>query len=253
MNIEKTLQGFGLNQKRSKIYLTLLGLKKASVAELAKKTGILRTTVYDGVNFLKQINLISEIFENGKKLLVAESPENFKNILKLREIELESILPSLTEQFQAKKTSAKIKFYEGPEGVKKLHEEILINGENKTLYSMGNMNLLRDYVSKSYTQNFITKRLKLKMDNKVLLSGGRETYTDNPLFSDIENIKAMRQVKTVPRSVNFSMFIMVIGEKVLFCSEKSEGYSFVFESVNFSQTLLSIFNILWAISEPFNS
>lgn len=248
MRIEQILQNIGLNGNRTKTYLALLELKKASVLNLAEKTNILRTTLYDNIRFLKNKGLISEIIEGKKRLFIAESPKNLSNILKTKELELNIIMPELLQKFGLKRYEAKIKFYEGVEGVKKLHDEAL-NNKEKVLYGLGNMDLLRDYVSESYTSEFIKKRVRLKIKNKIVFSGDKEKYQKDKLFSPIENIRALRIFKVAPVGFEMAMFIMFFDEKVLFFAKHQENYSFIFESPSFNKTVRSIFNLLWQVSE----
>ena len=57
----RDLEAFGLTEKESRVYLALLELGEAGIGEIAKKSAIKRTTLYDVVENLKKSGLVGSI------------------------------------------------------------------------------------------------------------------------------------------------------------------------------------------------
>jgi HTH-type transcriptional regulator, sugar sensing transcriptional regulator len=76
--LDKDLVKFGLNKGESKVYASLLKSGDASASEIAKKTGLGRTNIYDYANSLIRIGLVSEYEKNNKIFYRAENPDQIK-------------------------------------------------------------------------------------------------------------------------------------------------------------------------------
>jgi len=129
---EQKLKTLGLSEKEALIYLASLELGPSTVQEISKKTGIIRTTIYNLTRSLKEKGLIVEISKDKKRLFVSQSPERLLSNLRLQKKELEereknlrSILPELKGLVDLSRVRPKIRFYEGKEGIKLMREDIL--------------------------------------------------------------------------------------------------------------------------------
>ena len=98
---------------------------------------------------------------------------------------------------------------------------------------------------------FVQQRVKKKVSVQVLDSQENQiSYKSDKDFSEIGNIRALREVRLLPKGIQLNFFIMAIDDKVLFFAPAKEGYSFSFQSPSFAGTVKSIFDFLWQISEP---
>lgn len=129
----KQLESIGFGPKQSIIYVALLDMGQATAAEIGKKTGINRTTVYDVVDELQQTGLVTRVPEIKKKTYRAESPEKIPIILEkqaqhLRDMARQSQgLVSMLQSVVAKTPSKpKIKIFEGEKGLKSLYDASLL-------------------------------------------------------------------------------------------------------------------------------
>ena len=77
-----SLSKVGLNEKETQIYLALLKEGQVLANNLAKKTNILRSSIYDYLDALVEKGVLSYSIISGKKYFQAVSPEkildNFK-------------------------------------------------------------------------------------------------------------------------------------------------------------------------------
>jgi sugar-specific transcriptional regulator TrmB len=125
MEHEKILTNLGLSQNEAKIYIALLSLKQATVGELAKKTKIYRTNIYDSLEKLIEKGLVAHIIKEGIKLYEASTPENLLNLLKEKELELKSALPTFMLNYSLAKKTTSTYVYEGLRAVKNTLNKLL--------------------------------------------------------------------------------------------------------------------------------
>ncbi len=247
----KSLKDIGLPDTRARVYETLLELKKASALDIARKTTLLRTTVYENLIQLKKQNLIGETFEGKRRLFVVETPEALLRFVKQKEQVVKDLLPNLFEVFQEKSIKPKIRSFEGSEGMKKINDESIHVNREKNIRAVGDYRTLREYLSERYTRNHIQRRVRAKIQNQLIVTtNDREYYHRHQFFTPISNIRALREVRYAPSSIQFDLFMENWDTSVAFLAQKEEGYSFIFESPSFSRTFKSLFDFLWNISEP---
>ncbi|MBW2988094.1 hypothetical protein DRJ48_02920 [Candidatus Woesearchaeota archaeon] len=112
-NEEKVLEELGLSQNESKVYLTLLELGSTTAGEIAKKSKVHRTNVYDALEGLMKRGLASYIIKDRTKYFEASPPEDLLRYLQDKEERLKEILPKLNliRELSEKKSQAHV--YEG--------------------------------------------------------------------------------------------------------------------------------------------
>ena len=99
------LERTGLLKNDRKVYLALIEIGSVTVSTLVKKTGLHRSYVYDILDKLIDLGLVSFIVKNNKKFFNAENPERIIKIVENREEEVDKdreeiskILPQLIQK-----------------------------------------------------------------------------------------------------------------------------------------------------------
>lgn len=121
---EELLIKAGLSQREVKVYSMLLGQGEMAASELSKKTGLIRTNVYDIANELIRKGLVAYVIRNDKKYFHAAEPAKLIDYIENQEKDLEEIKEQLVKilpQLEPVKISAErpvIEVYEGREGFK---------------------------------------------------------------------------------------------------------------------------------------
>lgn len=205
MHEEILLQEVGLSEKEAKVYLACLQLGEASVLELAKKSGLKRPHVYNVVESLSALNLLSKTQKNRKTFFVAENPKRLKDFINHREEKINQLVPSLEALFNNPNgIKPKIKIYEGKKAMTGMYKEIFKNSEilffgvsmpkliavfpeiwKEALFMydkykikvkeiLGNGDYEREYVKKYQTKNY---KIRLLPENMMF-------YSDNALFNN---------------------------------------------------------------------
>lgn len=114
------LMELGLSLNESKIYLSLLEQGAANANRIAEISGIHRVNVYDSVHKLKERGLVSEVSLEGKRLFQASPPEVLKNIIKAKEIKLNTILNELELVAKLSRKNYEVQVYEGWDFIRNL-------------------------------------------------------------------------------------------------------------------------------------
>ncbi|MBW3017352.1 hypothetical protein KY316_03180, partial [Candidatus Woesearchaeota archaeon] len=106
---EKVLEDLGLSKNEAKVYLSLIHLGSSTAGAISKNNKVPRPNVYDALERLKEKGLAAETTKDNKKYFSACDAKNLMNILKEKEMKLNSILPSLMlNQQLAKDSEARI-------------------------------------------------------------------------------------------------------------------------------------------------
>lgn len=162
---EEILQEIGLNEKESKIYLTLLKEKSCTASKLAKLTKINRTTSYLELENLMNLGLVSYVVKDSKRYYQAASPEKLIEILDTKKAKIHSILPQLKGMHKSIEPF-KFEVFEGKEGIKTFYQEI-INSNAKEILVFGATGRAFEILKFSYP-HFLKKFIKLNIKERAL-------------------------------------------------------------------------------------
>lgn len=242
---EKELQNLGLSEKEAKVYITSLELGPDTVQNISKQSGINRATTYVQIDTLKSKGLMSE-FDKGKKTyFVAESPNRLKNLLSVIEKELEmkkneisSALPGLVSMFEGMGERPKVRFFEGVNGVKEIRKEFLMT---KAKLAEGFVNFdklptLFQNQQDEHTKLRVAKKIQTRM-LYVRKYGPLEGYSSPKLLRTAKHIKSSK--------ATFLADITMYENKTIFVSYKDNPIGAIIESKEITDTLRSIFYLLW--------
>lgn len=122
--LKKSLATLGLEEKAAAIYIAVLQVGSSSLADIAKRTRINRTTLYQHLDTLLDRGLISKT-PKGKRILYA--PENPQKILKNLERSTALFLqqaPQLEQLYKHARHTPSARVYEGLEGIMQVLLEI---------------------------------------------------------------------------------------------------------------------------------
>ncbi len=240
MNI-KELEKIGIDGKKAKVYLAVLELGKASIIQIAKKTLIKRTTVYDIVLDLINTGYLTEIKMGVKRVFIAEDPEVLRNIFEQRLDDVKQIIPALSQIYSNVTPKPKFKFYNGINGVRHIMEESLNTKSREQLY-WGSVEDLVDVFGDRYMGSWVKRRVKRGIWSRCFLSSKNKV---SDLFTRSDE-KFMREVKWLSdKNIIFDGVLCVFDNKVMYISSLKESFGFIVESDELSKFLRQIFKIMW--------
>ncbi|MGV8162189.1 MAG: TrmB family transcriptional regulator [Candidatus Nanoarchaeia archaeon] len=232
--MEDVLQELGLNEKESKIYLTLCKEKICNASRLAKITKINRTTVYLELEHLINLGLVSYVIKDSKRHFQSSPPEKLLQMLDLKKEKVKSIIPSLLA-LKGAEEPFKIEVYEGKEGLKTLYQDIMTNSKEVLSFGVTGkaFEVLRfefPHILKKFIDEGLKARYLANYDSKKLLSRIPQKhlkikYLPKANYSDVTTIIYGEKV-AIQSLRGDRIYVVVIKDKAL-----SIGYKAYFEFI----------------------
>jgi len=121
----KKLEILGLSPKESEIYLALVKEGESTANKLAKLTSSNRTVTYNVLQSLIRKGLLSFIVKNSKRVYQISSVDNLLVNIKEKELLAKEVISKLNKIKPIKNKENLVEIYEGKEGLKVIHKEML--------------------------------------------------------------------------------------------------------------------------------
>jgi len=242
MNIINSLKEFGLNEAETKVYISLLTLIEATVYQIARETGIPRTSIYLILESLKKQGLVMPFKKNNILHYTAENPNKFFELIKRKEDLLKNIVPKLQNLIQTHEFKPIVKLYEGKNGLKIVLDDILYTAKrNKIKELCGIVNADIFNILPKYFPEWIKKRVALKINTKLI---GPEAHRFHP--TNTNKPGELREFKHIPNKYSYKYMIYFYGRKLALISLKEqEVNSLIIESPALVEMFQALFNFTW--------
>ena len=172
------LKKIGLTEGEIKIYDALLDLGESTRTELAKKSGVSPSKIYDVANRLLEKGIISSVKKNGVIHFSAADPEKLKDFLQHKEAEIkkekelvDQLLPTLLAKYQQTEEETDIEVFYGWEGMKTAFDakvKVLNPGESDYIFGAS-----RGYNSKQadiFFSQYYQKKRKKGFGTKIIFN-----------------------------------------------------------------------------------
>lgn len=247
--INKLLKQLNFSDKESSVYLALLELGSGKAQEIAEKSGLNRTTVYDICDGLMQKGLISKYKKGASTYFNALDPKHLLTYLdrekeeKAKEIEkqktkVNDLLPQLISlQNIYGKTKPRVQFFEGEKGMREAYEDTLKSKEIILAYA--NVETMHKGLP-----NFFPEYYKRRTANKIFI---RAIIPRNKLSIERSKVnqEEMRDTRFLPETdMTFSPEVNIYNDKILIASWK-EKIAIIIESKELADLQKLTFNLLW--------
>lgn len=234
----------GLTPNEARVYVSLLELGNAQVAQITEKSGIHRRNVYDSISRLMEKGLVSSVIVNNNKIFSPVNPKRFLEIIdekgyKLNDLKkrFRQIMPEL-ELMAKLKDSHDVRFFKGTEGLKSVFEDILRTGEPYIGY--GPRNELMD-ILKHYYRHFIERRVKAKISAKLICGEQSRDYKKlNPYI----------QIRYIPQEYSSKAALRIYGSKVaILLLSKEDPLAIVIKNKAIAEGYRKYFEVMWKASK----
>ena len=238
--LNKELEKIGLTQKEASIYLACLELTEATIGDIAKKSGVKRTTVYDIIDSLKEKGLVSSITKNKKLFYYAESPKKLENTLDEKKRLLENMMPELFSIANKIDKKPKIKYFEGPEGMKDVFRDTL-NYPDQEILSWFPQKTSIDVGKTFFYEEYFPKRIKKKIWVRAIAPKTEEMREYGE-----KDQKELRQTRFIEKEkFNSEVNIQLYGGYKTMIIGFDEEIGIIIESKKIYTALKSMFEIMW--------
>lgn len=172
---EEALRRFGLTDREIRVYLALLELNESLASEIAEKTNIPRTLVYDILESLLEKGIVSYVIKSGKKYFSALNPNSLIEVLRNQEEVKEKLIKQAIPELlilknKRLKEKAKVEVYEGKDGVKTVFNDALRIG--KEFLCFGSTGISPGMIPYELSR-FHKERIKRKINWRVIYNNDK--------------------------------------------------------------------------------
>jgi len=240
MEIIKELKELNLDDNGVKIYLACLSLGSAKVNEIAKKSGLIRTTTYGVLRSLIQKGLVSTIIKDNITYFQAANPKQLIEILDEKKKKINSIMPKLKKMQELVPTKHKVELFEGKEGLKTIFNDY-VTKKNSTVKIIGFLEKWLDFED-PYVDIYYRKKKENKIKTLVLMDKKEKSLSKskkiaNSEFRYIENLE-----------LNSECFIYK--DKIAFVSFGEDGLKgVIIQDKEMCDLQNKLFDNLWKIAK----
>lgn len=239
MKIVNELKELNLDDNEIKVYLSCLSEGGASVLDISKKSGLIRTTVYGVLDSLKRKGLISSMKRESVNFFIAASPKELLNILDEKKSKISSIVPELEKMRTKFDKKQEVEYFEGKNGVKTITNDI-ISLPNQTVKILGAGSEWYGF-SDYFADNYYLRKKKANVKTKTILADNKEER--DFVKSKVAKNSDFRFLK------NFDLTkdtVFIYHDKVSFVVyDKEEAHGFIIKDKDFNALQNFLFDNLW--------
>lgn len=200
VEITDILNEYGLEDKEVKIYLLLVRERELTAYEVAKKTGIHRSTTYDLLDKLVEKGFVSSVIKRKTKYYLVNELDKILSTIKEKETMIMSLLPQI--EMLKKGQGVSVELLEGVEG-QRVHNytifELAKKGQINSLYTLGNTPA-STISSEIYIERLIRelKKMVKKVDYKGIWN---EKYKHQEIIKKYGILGRNKFLSTLPSNV----------------------------------------------------
>ena len=238
---QKSLKLLGVTENDFKVYESILQ-GNTNIRQICLFTNIHRRKVYDCINKLLILGLLSYSELNKKKIYTASPPEKFVDLIKHKKDEINQIeseikndIENLKSIFVETKKSFNVQVFIGREGLKNVYNDILKTRKDYIGYGPGRQ---LEKIMKVYLHNFIKQRVKNKIRIRQIYDESSRgfKYTKNPLL----------KVKYLPDEDCSHAALRVYANKtVIMLLDAQEPLAIVIENNEIANGYRKYFEVMW--------
>ena len=231
------LEQIGLTKNQSAVYLALLKLGSTTAQNIIKESGMHRSRVYDSLERLEDLGLVSYVVKDFKKYFQAANPEKLLDYLDEKKEIVNQILPELKKLEGMKKEVISASVYKGKEGIKTIHSEMLKEG--KEVLVLGAKGMIFKELP-YFIPNFEKERIKKKIKFKLIY--------DKKEVKEFEKNKVKRKLfegKPFPEGFDSKSVVNIFGNKVAIVLWKKYPSAFMIENKDVADSFRKWFEFMY--------
>ncbi len=230
IDLEK-LKEIGLSDNKANVYITLLRLGEATVAEISQSSGLHRTNIYDSLEKLKEKGLVSYLLKDNKQFFRASDPENLLTYLQEKEESLNQVIPELKKIQSQINEKVTVEIFKGPQGLKSALKDILITQKEVIGYSVAGQ--LRKYLPE-FAKYYFREQDKYKILHRFIYTKGISKPPSN-------NYK----IKYLPKEFSSTTINLSYSDKILNIIYQPEIVAIRIKSKTLANDFRKHFELLW--------
>ena len=221
------------------IYLATLELGEATVQEIARKSKVKRTSIYNFIDHLKNRQLLIETKKSKRSLFSAANPHQLLELGKMRLNQLEHFMPQLLAINNRSLKKPRVTFHEGAAGIQEIYNDML--EQKQPIVAWSDQKHMWPILGKEYCEYFPPERARRGIPFKGITTDTPE----NRQFAEKDKC-LLRETKFIAASSDLRTEINIYGNKVLLASFRSyPAFAVLIEDQNVAETLRVTWKELW--------
>lgn len=242
--IKEHLEKFGLSEKEAQTYLSCLALGDSLASDIALKSNLPRTLVYDILERLIDLGLVSYALKDNKKYFRAADPEQLLQILKEKEESIAAILPDLKKIQKSKESNRpKVQIYESKDGMKTVMNDIFRSGA-KEFFAYGSSKSSFPIIP-AFMDAWHKERIKKNIFMRVIYNNSKEAHERVRRYKHTFKHAAYR---FMPINVHSPTATLLYKNKVVLQSWTKDPFAVMIENEEMAANQKKYFEALWKIA-----
>jgi sugar-specific transcriptional regulator TrmB len=233
---EEVLEDLGFSKNEAKAYLALLELGSATAGQIADKSKVHRTNIYDALERMIERGVVSHSIISNTKYFQATSPENLIRLLREKEERLRNVLPELILKLQMSDSKSEAHIFEGTKafmdlyyGFLKYNEEILVYGLTREVPEL----------LKSYLPHYHRERINRGVSIRHIYNHDAKERIE------ILNKMRLTQAKSLPDNFDSHASTWICGDEVVLTVWTKPIISIQIINRKLADAYKNYFELLW--------
>lgn len=244
MHISTVIEQLGYPKSEVQLYLAALGMEEATIAELARKVGLPRTSVQTIIASMHRKGIMQYYVHKRRKYWTAENPDKLMITLKEHEVALRAILPEL----KARRSDTGIgkptvRSYFGEDEIRLIMDDMI--AAQRHVFGVVAWDEWRALFGDEFIDEFVRRRREHHLSIRILTP--RTPYSLDLKRNDERDL---RHTRFWPRDVEIHNSNFIYGDKVAIISlNKARPMGTVIEDADIAHTMTVLFESLWVRGE----
>jgi len=245
------LQTVGLTGNETKVFLKLLESGTTTPGDLIVKTGLHRSRVYDCLNKLIEMGLVSYVIQDNKKFVRAEDTKKLLEVIEAKENELKRQKKKLSQAISSLESKRgkqgeeqEVMVFRGRNGIKSVLADWL--NERKEVLAIGAYGEhaeTLDYYLKYILPGFHKERIAKGIRFRFIFP--EESKKRGLELKDLD----LTEVKILRHAFASATSTQIYGDKVAIIIWTAEPMSVIIKNKEFARSQRNYFNVLWRIGQ----
>lgn len=241
-NLKDILFNLEIQDAQAEIYLGLLKMGGGGYTQIAKKTGIKRTTLYPILEKMEKRGLIKKSLDR-KAFLPIMPPQLFEK-LQGNNLMFFHAIPQFQELMRRPEKMAKMKFYKGRKGIQQLFLDDLKSFENTKEKIFRSVSGASFYAfDADFRDEYAKKRQKTGVETRLIASDDLREYEKKYKIQF-----SMQKVKYLPESLGrITGRIAACPSRISLIGFLKDESGIMIESAELAETFIKFFDFAWGM------
>jgi len=241
MELSAHLSAIGLSEKEAATYIAVLQLGLSTVKPIADRAKVKRTSIYNFIDKLVSLGLVSKTTIRGRNHFRALAPERLIELQEQRLNKLKAAMPLFQGIFNSSGQKPRVSYYEGPEQIRNIVEEEPRCKSEACYIWTG-----KDMMEMVGGEKGMVEVDRARMQKGVWIRVIRFREKDAPFRTSAHGAKFLREIRYGPKNMNFPVGVGIYDTgKVGFFGSYRERWGLMIESPEMTILMKNLFLLLW--------